>query len=89
MEKIKIDSKTLDISPDPFTCFTVITIPEEIILPYSLDLFDINGEKVYSQSNIVSNKFILGRKNLHKGIYFYKVFNLDYSYLDTGKITLE
>jgi hypothetical protein len=80
--------KILDISPNPFTSYTIITLPEEILRPCSLELFDLNGEKIYSYSNIISNKFILSGKMFKKGSYLYKVFNPDYSFLTTGKIII-
>ena len=88
MELINITNQTVDIQPNPFSSYTIITIPENLVKPCSLELFDLNGEKVYSYSNIVSNKFILGSGQLKKGSYFYKVFNLDFSFLSTGKIVI-
>ena len=86
MELLNVWKKTVNISPNPFESYTIITVPEEIGKPYSLELFDQDGEKLLTQSNIISNKFILGKKDLKKGTYFFKIHNLDYSFLDTGKI---
>jgi hypothetical protein len=86
MKLIKLGEQTIEISPNPFSSYTIITVPEDATKPYSLDLFDNGGDKVFSQTNIISNKFILGGKNLKKGTYFCKVYNFDFSYLFTGKI---
>ncbi|MBN2610328.1 MAG: T9SS type A sorting domain-containing protein [Bacteroidales bacterium] len=86
MELINIGTKSVEIYPNPFSSYTIITIPENLLKPCSLELFDLSGEKVYSYTNIISNKFILGRGQLKKGSYFYKVFNPDFSFLSTGKI---
>ena len=88
MTQIKNNDKILDVTPNPFTSYTIITLPEEILRPCSIELFDLNGEKIYSYSNIISNKFILSGKQFKKGSYFYKVYNLDYSFFTTGKIII-
>ncbi len=88
MTQIKNNDKILDVTPNPFTSYTIITLPEEILRPCSIELFDLNGEKIYSYSNIISNKFILSGKQFKKGSYFYKVYNLDYSFFTTGKIMI-
>lgn len=88
MELINIGSKVVDIQPNPFSSYTIITIPENLMKPCSLELFDLNGDKVYSYSNIISNKFILGRGQLKKGSYLFKVFTPDFSLLSTGKIII-
>lgn len=88
MAQTKNSDKILEITPNPFTSYTIITLPEEIVRPCSIELFDLNGEKIYSYSNIISNKFILSGKKFKKGSYFYKVFNLDYSFFITGKIII-
>ncbi len=88
MESINIGYKAVEVHPNPFSAYTIITIPENLGKPCSLELFDLNGTKVYSYSNIISNKFILGSGQLKKGSYFYKVFNTDFSFLFTGKIII-
>ena len=88
MAETRMSDKILEITPNPFSSYTIITLPEEILRPCSLELFDMNGEKIYSYSNIISNKFILSGKRFKKGSYFYKVFNLDYSFFTTGKIII-
>ncbi len=88
MAQSGINDKILDVTPNPFTSYTIITLPENILRPCSIELFDLNGDKIYSCSNIISNKFILSGKKFKKGSYFYKVFNLDNSFFTTGKIII-
>ena len=88
MARTKTDDKILDVTPNPFSSYAIVTFPEDIMRPCSIELFDLNGEKIYSYSNIISNKFILSGKKFKKGSYFYKVFNLDYSFFTTGKIII-
>ena len=54
--------------------------------PYTLEIFNIDGTKIMQHSNILSNKFILGRQSLKTGTYFYKLFSSDYRYFYTGKL---
>lgn len=88
MAQTKTDDKSLDVTPNPFSSYTIVTFPEDILRPCSIELFNLSGEKVYSYSNIISNKFILSGKQFKKGSYFYKVFNLDYSFFITGKVII-
>jgi hypothetical protein len=90
MEKSGIcKQKALSIKPNPFDNYTIISIPEEVKRPYTLEIIDINGIKIFQYSNILSNKFILGRNKLKPGTYFYKLFTIDYKYLFTGKLIIK
>jgi len=80
--------KNITIKPNPFDNYTIISIPEEVEQPYTLEIIDINGIKIFQYSNIISNKFILGRNKLKPGTYFYKLFTADYKYLYTGKLII-
>jgi len=80
--------KNISIKPNPFDNYTIISIPEEVKQPYTLEIIDINGIKIFQYSNIISNKFILGRNKLRPGTYFYKLFTNDYKYLYTGKLII-
>ena len=88
MAQTKTDDKSLDITPNPFSSYTIVTFPEDILRPCSIELFNLNGEKVYSYTNIISNKFILSGNQFKKGSYLYKVFNPDYSFFITGKVII-
>jgi hypothetical protein len=90
METISIDKKKdIAINPNPFDDYTIISIPGEINQPYTLEIIDINGVKVLSHSNIISNKFILGRKSMKPGTYFYKIFSSDYKEYYSGKLFIK
>jgi hypothetical protein len=82
----KCKQKDITIIPNPFDNYTIISIHEEITQPYTLQIFDINGTRILQHSNILSNKFILGRKSLKAGTYFYKLYSGDYRYFFTGKL---
>jgi len=87
MEPISIcKNKDISVNPNPFDDYTIITIPEEIQQPYTLEIIDINGVKILHDSNILSNKFILGRKSMKPGTYFYKFYSCDYKYFYFGKL---
>jgi hypothetical protein len=81
--------KNITIHPNPFDNYTIITIPGEVNQPYTLEITDIDGIKIFRYSNILSNKFILGRNKLSPGTYFYKLFSSDYKFLYTGKLVIQ
>ena len=78
--------KDISIIPNPFDNYTIVSINEDIMHPYTLEIFNIDGTKIMQHSNILSNKFILGRQSLKTGTYFYKLFSSDYRYFYTGKL---
>ena len=80
--------KNISIHPNPFDNYTIITIPEEVRQPYTLEIININGIKIFQYSNILSNKFILSRNKLRPGAYFYKLFTNDYKYFYSGKLNI-
>ncbi|UCH14388.1 MAG: T9SS type A sorting domain-containing protein [Bacteroidales bacterium] len=89
METLNIcKQKNISIQPNPFDNYAIITIPEEVRQPYTLEIIDINGNKIFQYSNILSNKFILGRNKLKPGAYFYKLFTNDYKFFYTGKLNI-
>jgi len=90
METTKVcKQKNLTIQPNPFDNYTIISIPGEVNQPYTLEIIDINGIVIFRYSNILSNKFILGRNKLKPGTYFYKLFAGDYNDLYTGKLIVQ
>jgi len=90
MDTTKIcKQKNITIHPNPFDNYTIISIPEDVEHPYTLEITDINGIKIFRYTNILSNKFILGRNKLKPGTYFCKLFTSDYKYLYTGKLVIQ
>ncbi len=81
--------KNIAIYPNPFDNYAIITIPGEVQQPFTLEITDINGIKIFRYTNILSNKFILGRNKLNAGTYFYKLFSTDYKFLYTGKLVIK
>ena len=81
--------KNITIHPNPFDNYTIITIPGEVNQPYTLEITNVDGIKIFRYSNILSNKFILGRNKLKPGTYFYKLFSSDYKFLYTGKLVIQ
>ena len=45
--------KNISIKPNPFDNYTIISIPEEVKQPYTLEIIDINGIKIFQYSNII------------------------------------
>ena len=77
-------------SPNPFTTYSVVIIPESIMKNNSsaeLKLFDISGREV-EHTQIKSSEFLIGRDNLPSGIYFWRLTS-ENKLLDSGKLIME
>ncbi|RZJ31727.1 MAG: T9SS type A sorting domain-containing protein [Flavobacterium sp.] len=66
------------ISPNPFTSQTLLTM-EEPIENGSMLLYDVSGRKVRETTNLSGNEIAIERGNLEAGFYFYQL-------IDGGKI---
>ena len=53
---------------------------------YTIEIYDLKGEKVYYDAGIGTKSVLLNRKE--KGIYFYKIYCADRQKIYTGKIIL-
>jgi len=59
--------------PNPFSTQSIIKLnsskPTHL---WSLNVYDVNGRRVISESNITENKIVINRNELNEGIYFYQ-----------------
>ena len=62
----------INISPNPFTQSTIITIPKSISI-YKLTLYDVTGQKVLEEKEVMSDIYELRRGVLSKGVYFLEI----------------
>ena len=80
-----IENVEVFVAPNPFVEQTKISLKGIENQRFRLKTFDLNGrqirEEVYS-----SNEIIFERKNLPKGLYFFKIFDANNQPLATGKI---
>ncbi|MBN2681238.1 MAG: T9SS type A sorting domain-containing protein [Bacteroidales bacterium] len=63
----------LSVSPNPFSDFTIITIPDENAGNYSVRISDVTGKIVRTETNISGNRFLFKRENLESGLYFVEI----------------
>lgn len=55
----------------------------------NFELYDMLGKTVYTSDSIQNTQFQVPLHGLSKGIYFYKISNVDGSYLGQGKLLVE
>ncbi|BDS11012.1 T9SS type A sorting domain-containing protein [Aureispira anguillae] len=87
--KIAQDQSSIRVFPNPFHQETTISIDNfSINDQWLLKIYDAMGKELKSQ-NINNQDFILDRKNLTNGMYFYRLHNNAKNKLYTGKIILQ
>ncbi|MEO8148286.1 MAG: T9SS type A sorting domain-containing protein [Bacteroidia bacterium] len=62
-----------NVVPNPFNALTTITFKNDAKEIFKLTIFDINGKVVRLIGNIVSDKVIITKGDLNKGVYLYKL----------------
>ena len=78
------------VSPNPFTTQTTITLPNIAgNTPLLLTLFDVTGRPIYSQTAASGNTIYIQRNNLPPGLYLYAVTNATGTTLARGKLAAE
>ena len=86
----------LEIFPNPSSGIFTIQL-SEVNVPYSIEVFNVLGEKVFSQSKIPIRTGTGGQNSTSKidlssqpnGIYFYRVFTESGGVVSSGKIVVE
>ncbi len=77
------------IYPNPFTNSTTIEFNNKINEIYTLKLFNIIGKNVKTKSNISTNKILLKRENLTKGVYIFQLSSGNNPVCIAGKVIVE
>ncbi|MDP1743994.1 MAG: T9SS type A sorting domain-containing protein, partial [Bacteroidota bacterium] len=74
-EKLKDQPKVV-VYPNPFSSQAIISIAMEHTLPgWTLDVYDVLGEKVISQNIENTNQTIITKNNLPNGLYFFQAID--------------
>ena len=76
-----------EIFPNPFSDKTTIKISNENFHPYTLEIYNIFGQRLRKIKNINSSVYTIERNNLPAGIYFYSVIVENNTY--SGKLVIE
>ncbi len=75
-------------SPNPFSDYTVISIPGNPPSNYTLKIYDLIGNIVSEIKGIYSNEVKIEKGNLSGGMYFYRLWNKN-EIKSTGKLIIE
>jgi len=87
IEESQFTDATISIAPNPFNDYTIISVSNEMHKGL-LILTDIEGREIERIENISGKNFILRKKNLNTGIYFYRLTN-DNNFIGSGKISVQ
>ncbi len=63
--------------------------PEFVSAPQTIEVYNILGEKVYSQLSIHNLQYTIDLRSKPGGIYFYRVLNNEGCVLDEGKLVIQ
>ncbi len=84
------NTPTLSIFPNPSTgIFTISFVGMQNLVPSTIEIYNVLGEKVFSQFTIHHAPFTIDLSNQPSGIYFYRVLNTDGSLVGEGKVIIE
>lgn len=86
-QEIFVPGATVNVYPNPFKEEAVFELKNVAKGQKILRLFDITGRAVYSQT-VNSERFIIERKNLISGFYFYEISS-NGTKIATGKLRIE
>jgi hypothetical protein len=78
----------LKLYPNPFTNTATLEFDNPQSRSHQLSVFNTLGQLVMSIGYIKSNKFLIDRKDLQSGLYFYQLHNED-ALVGSGKMMLE
>jgi Secretion system C-terminal sorting domain len=84
------DNEQLTIYPNPSSgIFTMLfSHPELVSGSQTIEIYNVLGEKVYSQFLIPNSSFVINLSQPN-GIYFYRVLNNDGGVLGEGKMVIQ
>lgn len=81
------EKQKLKIYPNPASEQINISLNEKLKVPFSIEITDFLGKKIYSQSYFIGNDVIVDSKTFSKGIYLVSIRNQDFN--ETQKIVIK
>ncbi|MCH8903672.1 MAG: T9SS type A sorting domain-containing protein, partial [Bacteroidetes bacterium] len=81
--------EAITIYPNPFSSHTTLFFNNYKQDEYTFFLYNVVGEEVMKVEQISTRQKEIGRSNLPKGLYIYKVIDNDNILLGTGKLVVE
>ncbi|MCW3083969.1 MAG: hypothetical protein JWP12_1335 [Bacteroidetes bacterium] len=83
------ENNTVTVYPNPFIDYTTVSIGKSIQLNGTeIHIFDVLGKEVMILSNIHTYDVRVDRKDLTKGVYFYRLIN-DNKEISSGKLVVQ
>ena len=78
------------IFPNPSTgIFTIALVGAQNFVPATAEIYNILGEKVFSQFTIHNSRFTINLSSQPNGVYFYRVLKEDGTLLGEGKVVIK
>jgi uncharacterized repeat protein (TIGR03803 family) len=70
--------------------FNIVIAGEAKQSLFNIEIYNVLGEKIYSSGPVIRNsQFVINLSNQTSGIYFYKLFTIYSSVIETGKFIIE
>jgi hypothetical protein len=90
IDEINSVNKSISVYPNPSNgVFTIQVKSEELRTKNTIEVYNVLGEKVYSQSSIPNPQFVINLKGQPAGIYFVRVYNEGQKFIATTKVVIE
>lgn len=74
--------------PNPFVDNAVLTIDDNVKLPYSIVVYDISGKQVVKKNDIRTGNFVINRESFNTGLYTIKVIDNE-QHIYTSKFNVQ
>ena len=88
---LMLQNNSFQVFPNPFNSYAKIKINNENLNHQSIDfvMYDLLGNEIKHQQVIAGEKeFVIERRNISEGIYFYKLTN-NHEIIGTGKLIIQ
>jgi hypothetical protein len=87
---IEQENATLTVYPNPSNgVFTVSISNEELVMKNNVEVYNVLGEKVYSQFTINNSQFTIDLSSQYNGIYFYRLISENGDLIGEGKLMIQ
>jgi len=82
------ETKNISVSPNPFKDYTYINVKSEEVTEYTVNLIDITGKIIKTETLETNTKYVLYRNNLTAGVYLLQFINAKEGIISTEKIII-
>ncbi len=89
IQNIEEGSGGMEVYPNPGNGIFTMVVKSGKLLQKNIEVFNVLGEKIYSQSNIQPSTFNIDLSSQPDGVYLYRVLNETGELVGEGKIVME